>query len=145
VSASRLRRLACSLAVLAAVAQLPASAVLAGALHLMIAPHGHSLSVQVDDGHVDLVLSHQQQEARRSHGSESHLHALAGAEGSHVVHLASDDAARDSVRRSGSIHAPLASVPSLAHRSSREPAASAAPVRSPVFSSPLLKTIVLRI
>ena len=89
---------------------------LAGA-HVLLAPHGHQVSVRADAGHVDLVLSHTSSPVSEGlHAAERHVHS---AEGGHVVHLASGDAVRDSLRRGSD---PFAAAPCLAPFAPRSPA-----------------------
>lgn len=106
--------------------------------------HGHALSVRSDDGHVDVVLHHEEDGARRAGGAPL---AIAGRDphaGDHVVHVASADTPREGARRIG----PASWLPSAAPALAVRPAFSR-PARfashAPPGASDLLRTVVLRI
>ena len=114
---------------------------LAGA-HVLLAPHGHEVSVRADADHVDLVLSHAPSPVSDGlHAAERHLH---NAEGGHVVHLASGDVLRDSLRRGND---PLAAVLGFASFAPRTPALDEAIVlsRRLLARAPAPPVLVLRI
>jgi hypothetical protein len=112
----------------------------------LVHSHGHAVSFLVEDGHVDLVLSHRMGDVSDDqHAAEAHLHSALVSEGAHIVHLTSADVTRDSARRAGEVDAQAAGFTLLAHW-------SVPPVRVPTSSreplpqtSHLLQTVVLRI
>jgi hypothetical protein len=146
VKSSLPRRLACSLAVVCGLLQpLLGSGTLFGALAL-VASHGHALSVLADAGHVDLVLTHATLESEEEHhASEPHVHASVRTDDSHVVHLASTDAACDSMRRASHAPAPTACILPPLSSQPRRAATLARRAETPARASPLLETVVLRI
>jgi hypothetical protein len=120
-----------------------ASGTLFGFLALA-ASHEHALSVLADAGHVDLVLTHATRESgERHHASEPH--ATVRTDDSHVVHLASTDAAFDSMRRASHVPAPTASILPPLSWQPRRAATLARRTETPARASPLLRTVVLRI
>lgn len=101
---SRMRKLTAAIALLCAVVQLAfGSSLAAGALTLGIYAshlHGHSLELQADGDHVDLVLSHRESElAERTSVPEAHDHPVSYSEGDHVLHVMSGSAADATPRR----------------------------------------------
>jgi hypothetical protein len=99
-----MRNLTAAIALVCAVVQLAfGSSLAAGALTLGIYAshlHGHSLALQADGDHVDLVLSHRQSEvAERTSVPDGHDHPASYSEGDHVVHVLSGGAADATPRR----------------------------------------------
>lgn len=97
--------------VCAAMQPAAASASLAGALTMLLHgyDHAHAIAVVADDGHVDLVLSHEH-EADASHRaphSEDAFHPLS--EGDHVLHMNDSDDA--TARRIGLDPSPALEIP----------------------------------
>lgn len=139
----RSRRLVWSLALLLGLLQ-PLLASPARAIALLASHgHAHDVSVRADSGHVDLVLAHAASSRGERHGAERHLHASPVSEETHVVHLASSDAGRESSRRTAD--APAAALAWHAPRSA-EPAAPPAAAGARLALAPALaRSVVLRI
>jgi len=145
-----IRNLVVPLALACAGLQLaPESVLLASALTLALdaSDHAHSISLFADEGHVDLVLSHE--ELGGHHPGGAHHHGdprSATSERDHVFHLTTaDDAANTMSRRAG-----LAAGPALATAIAVLPAPTRlwAPRPSPdprARSSDFLRTVVLRL
>lgn len=143
----------------AAVQVAPVSARLAGALSLGLhaTAHSHSASLVVDEGHVDVVLSHEAHEAHeeRGHGErdprgrtlavQHRERATSSSETDHVFHLVADDATGTAPRPAG-----LAPTPAVARADAISSASTPQRVlfRAPgprSRSSDALRTIVLRL
>ena len=82
--------------------------------------HAHSVAVQSDGNHVDVVLSHREADAHERCGESPEHFDLAGSESDHVVHVALDDATNANVRRNhvvptfalaAAVPLPIASLP----------------------------------
>jgi len=122
------------------------SALLASTLTLHASDHAHSVSLVPDEGHLDLVLSHDE---RGGHDQRVAWHhgdpAASASERDHVLHLTDDDTANTTPRRAG-----LAAVPAAATAVAMLPAPTLLWVRhrSPdprARSSDFLRTVVLRL
>jgi hypothetical protein len=141
VTTPRTRQLARLLAVAVGLSlSLLSAPSLAGA-HVLLAPHGHEVSVRADADHVDLVLSHAPSPVSDGlHAAEDHMHS---AEGGHVVHLASGDAVRDSLRRGSD---PLAAALGFASFAPRTPVLAEALFlpNGPLARAPAPPVLVLR-
>lgn len=149
VKSPGIRKLALPLTLVCAGTQLASgSALLASLLTLGLhdSDHAHSVSLVADEGHVHLVLSHEEQGTHHSRNTSHHGDpATTASERDHVFHLTDDDAASTTRHRPGFEPAPLlaapvavfpASTPSWLLRASSEPRAR---------SSDLLRTVVLRL
>ncbi len=79
----------------------PASALVAGALTLGLHAddHAHTVTLVVDENHVDVVVSHVEpvDDAAHPHGDPE----ASGSDDAHVLHLSEDDAALTGPRRDG--------------------------------------------
>jgi len=142
----RIRKLAALVMLVSAVTQPAAgSALLASAavLGLHRSSHAHSVSVVAEEGHLHLVLSHDD----RARGDHDHAPSPSGpsfAEPDHVFHMTGDDAASATSRRVAldptpplAIAVVLPSTPALAWSSRPSPETRAR-------SSDLLRSVVLR-
>lgn len=145
---SWIRNLAVPFALACAAMQVvPGSAFLASALTLGFAAshHRHSVSLVAGEGHLHLVLSHEERADR--HPEVAHHHgdpAVSASEGNHVFHLTDVEASNTTPRRTALAPAPIAiiTVAWLPAPSRR----SVGPRPEPrARSSDFLRTIVLRI
>jgi hypothetical protein len=122
------------------------SGLLAAAWTLALHGHAHSLSVVAEEGHLHLVLAHDET-AGHGHGGVPHRddRTTSFSEGDHVFHLSGDDAASTAPRRAAPDPSPPLAAMAALHfdtapvwlcRPSPEPRARA---------SDHLKTVVLRL
>ena len=144
---SRMRRLAALLTLVCAATQPAAgSALLASALTLGLhgSPHAHSVSIVAEEGHLHLVLSHDEG-AHRDRGRALNHYGPSFAESDHVFHMTGEDAAGVSPRRAALDQTPPLSMV-VALPSAPMPTWDGRP--SPelrVRSSDLLRTVALRL
>jgi hypothetical protein len=107
-SARRSRVLGAVLALACAAQPASGSPLLSSALALGLHVHGHAhaVSMVLDDGHVDLVLSHPHADAAADHATEPGLVAWDAGHTDHVVHVSAGDSAHP--RREAPVQAALA-------------------------------------
>ena len=73
--------------------------------------HVHSVRLVAEEGHLHLILSHDEGADRDPQGAGHHgVPATSTSESDHVFHLTSDDAANTSLRRAGFTPAPAAAA-----------------------------------
>jgi len=105
-----------ALLMLASFATQPAvgSMLVTGALMLVLhgSHHAHVVSIKSEDGHLDLVLSHETDRSTDDHRSaaDTERPAPSLSEGEHVFHFASDDPVNTTARRRGAASAPVVVV-----------------------------------
>jgi hypothetical protein len=112
----------------------------------LVASHDHAPTFLADQGHVDLVLTHAANgPSEDRHAAEQHLHSVVHAQDAHVLHLVSNDAAPDSMRRGSKMVAPIASFRPVVSEWPREIRALPRAREGPGSRQLLLQTVVLRI
>ncbi len=142
-----MRKLA-ALFLLASAATQPAagSVLLASALTLWLhgSSHAHAVSVVAEEGHLHLVLSHDEG-AERDHGHAPSHGGPWFAGDDHVFHVTGDDAEVATPRRAAPDPAPALAM-AVALPSAPTPARPSRPSPEPrARSSDLLRTVVLRL
>lgn len=144
------RKLAVQLALACAVAQLAlGSSLIVSAVALGLYSthaHAHSLVLQADGDHVDLVLSHDEGDGHdREVPAHGGAHAVSVSHGDHVLHVGEGDATNAKPRRALPDSAPVLATsigfPGVVARA-QVPRTSLAPGASGVDQ---LRTIVLRL